>query len=125
MGSTSAVMMMNSQIPRLRVLVASLALRPLARVNFVLRASVRGWWVRDGDGVEMRGKAKDVPFLELLVMRSLLDQVEDLRSCQSNPQMIRLISSLKRSKGRTWLVSCALARGKALGFGADMVESLI
>ena len=27
MGSTSAVMIMNSQIPRLRVLVASLALR--------------------------------------------------------------------------------------------------
>mgnify|MGYP006876488582 CR=1 FL=1 len=47
-------------------------------------------------------------------MRSLLDEVEDLRISQS-PQ-----GDGRRGR-RTWLVSCALASGKALGLGADMV----
>jgi len=43
MGSTSAVRMMNSQIPRLRVLVASLAL-------FVSRAETNRGAVKRGEG---------------------------------------------------------------------------
>jgi hypothetical protein len=46
---------------------------------------------------------------------SLLDEIEDLDQGVSTPPE-NLLDRL------TWLVSCALASGKALGFGADMLE---
>ena len=56
------------------------------------------------------------PLLELLVVRSLLDQVEDLPSV-----------NCRRNLGAkpTWFVNCALASGKALGFGVDMMLLLV
>lgn len=53
-------------------------------------------------------------------MRGLLDQIEDL------PHIVSKSSSVSANyrtgpKEHTWLVSCALASGKALGFGADIV----
>lgn len=59
-GSTSAAMTMNSQIPRLSVLVASLAL------------SISVYACK-------MDPPSHSPLLQLLVMRSLLDKVEDLR----------------------------------------------
>ena len=65
MGSTSAVMMMNSQIPRLSVLVASLA----------LSSATAGGGIRSS-----------APLLELLVVRGLLHEVEDLGSARAGPK---------------------------------------
>ena len=63
----------------------------------------------------MVGSAVNSPLLELLVVRCLLYQVQNLLGCQL------WLDEGDRGK-LTWLVSWAFARGNALGLGADMMS---
>ena len=56
----------------------------------------------------------DSPLLQLLVVGSLLNQIKDLDNQQSFARITEIVP-------RTWLVSWAFAKGKALGLGVDIV----
>jgi hypothetical protein len=93
MGSTSAVMMMNSQIPRLRVLVASLAL--LQTISIAQNAQTR----------------ESSPLLQLLVVRRLLDKIEDLQA--------KLATQQGSQRARTHLVGQrGVGERESLGVGS-------
>jgi len=61
-------------------------------------------------------RGKNSPLLQLLVVRSLLNQIKDLPISLPLPE-----HNLDR---HTWLVSWALARGKALGLGVAILDFL-
>lgn len=60
--------------------------------------------------------SQNPPLLQLLVVRGLLHQIENLQYYQLGVGM--------DEQTLTWLVNCALARGNALGLGADILRFL-